>query len=277
MYFDYHTHTEFSDDSVYDMEECVKDAIALGIEEMCFTDHVDYGIKKDWVEGNIIYRDGEPMANVDYPAYFQKLAYVQDKYKDQITIKKGLEFGMQMHTIDQYEKLIEKYPLDFVILSVHQVNNKEFWTYDFQKDYDEPGYYRAYYEELYQLVTHYHHYCVLGHMDLLKRYDDHDGYHSFEANKDLITKILQCVIDDGKGIELNTSSVRYGLDCLMPSREILQLYHDLGGTVLTIGSDSHSKQHLENAHIPELMQTLKDIGFQKICTFDKMKPIFHDL
>ena len=75
MKTDYHVHTAFSDDSNYDMEQVIKDAVKLNIDELCFTDHVDYGIKKDWDEpGKMIYRiggSGEPkkmaLANVDYP------------------------------------------------------------------------------------------------------------------------------------------------------------------------------------------------------------------
>ena len=67
MYIDYHVHTHYSDDSLYPMEECVKDAINLGIQELAITDHVDYGIKNDWDEDKeIIYRGHEPLANVDY-------------------------------------------------------------------------------------------------------------------------------------------------------------------------------------------------------------------
>ena len=69
---------------------------------------------------------------------------------------------------------------------------------------------------MYDLVKNYHDYSVIGHMDMLKRYDDHDGYPAFKQHKDIITKILQTVIADHKGIELNTSSRRYGLDDLMP-------------------------------------------------------------
>ena len=43
MLADYHVHTEFSNDSIYPMEEVIKDAISLGIKDICFTDHVDYG------------------------------------------------------------------------------------------------------------------------------------------------------------------------------------------------------------------------------------------
>jgi hypothetical protein len=63
MLADYHVHTEFSDDSREPMEEQVKKAVSLGLKEMCFTDHVDYGIKKDWDEGNIEYRGGDGMGH----------------------------------------------------------------------------------------------------------------------------------------------------------------------------------------------------------------------
>ena len=89
MLADYHVHSEFSDDSIYEMEEVIKDAITLGIDELCFTDHVDYGIKIDWNEGKeIVYRHGQPLANVDYPKYFEKIEELQEKYIDKITIKK---------------------------------------------------------------------------------------------------------------------------------------------------------------------------------------------
>ena len=187
-----------------------------------------------------------------------------------------MEFGMQMHTINQFQELFNKYHFDFIILSIHQVNNKEFWNYEFQKGSIEREYYRAYYMELYNIVRSYHDYSVLGHMDLLKRYDEKDGYNSFKENKDIITKILKYIIEDGKGIELNTSSIRYELDELMPSREILKLYYDLGGRIITIGSDSHVKEDL-GAHIEALKVDLKEIGFTEFCTFGDMKPIYHIL
>ena len=68
MRADYHVHTEYSDDSAYEMEQVVRDAIEKGIDELCFTDHVDYGIKKDWDEpGETVCRvggSGEPDAMV---------------------------------------------------------------------------------------------------------------------------------------------------------------------------------------------------------------------
>lgn len=276
MFCDYHTHTEFSDDSTYIMEDCVRDAIKIGMKEICFTDHVDYGIKYDIEE-----LQKRPLCkkelNVNYELYFKEIERLQEKYKDKIVIKKGLEFGIQYHTIDKYQSLFNKYVLDFVILSIHQVNDQEFWTYEFQKGKTEQQYYQAYFDEMYKVVQNYHDYSVLGHMDMLKRYDDKDGYDVFNNHKDVITKILECVIKDGKGIELNTSFIRYELDDSMPSKDILKLYLELGGKILTIGSDSHCKKHLCNSHIEELKDILKSIGFKYYCTFENMKPIYHKL
>ena len=276
MFCDYHTHTIFSDDSEYPMEECVKDTISLGIKEICFTDHVDYGVKYDLKDLNPEEVEGKVL-NVDFEKYFSELDRVRDLYKDDISIKNGLEFGIQKHTISKFENLFEKSPLDFVIMSVHEVDDKELWDHSFQDGKTEEEYYRLYFENIYYLVQNYHNYSVLGHLDLLKRYDEKDGYNPFVENKEIITKILKYIIADGKGIELNTSTKKYHLDDLMPSRDILKLYLGLGGEILTIGSDSHSKKDLLNSHIEELKQELRDIGFKKFCTFEKMKPIFHEL
>ena len=127
---------------------------------------------------------------------------------DKIRIKKGLEFGIQTHTIDKFKKLFDRYTFDFIILSIHQIEDKEFWTGDFQKNKTEDQYYQRYYQELYEVVKNYHDYSVIGHFDLIKRYDNKDGYSGFENNKEIITAILKCIIEDGKGIELNTSSIR---------------------------------------------------------------------
>lgn len=276
MYIDYHVHTHYSDDSLYPMEECVKDAINLGVQELAITDHVDYGIKNDWDEDKeIIYRGHEPLANVDYPRWEKEIGYLKEKYKGQVSIKMGMEFGMQVHTIPKYQKLFKKYPFDFIILSIHQVEDKEFWTQDFQRGKTQREIYERYYQEMLNLVKLYKNYSVLGHMDLIVRYDQ-NGTYPFEKIKPIIMKILKQVIDDGKGIEVNTSYHRYGLSDMTPSRDILKLYQELGGTVITIGSDSHKKEHL-GAYIEEAKIELKKLGFQYYCTFDQMKPIYHEL
>lgn len=283
MWTDYHVHTEFSDDSNYPMEQVIKDAITKGFDELCFTDHVDYGIKKDWDEpGEMIYRKGGagepdqmPVANVDYPVYYKTFQKMKELYQDKISLKFGLEFGMQAHTVEKYEKLFSRYPFDFIILSVHEIEDKEFWDQGFQNGMTQQEYNERYYEEMLYLVQNYHNYSVLGHMDLITRYDK-AGVYPFEKLKPILTKILKTVIADEKGIEVNTSSHRYGLKDLTPSRDILKLYKKLGGKIITIGSDSHKPGYL-GAFVDETKEELRSLGFEYICTFDKMKPVYHKL
>lgn len=276
MFIDYHVHTEFSDDSVYPMEDVVKDAIKKGIDEICFTDHVDYGIKDDWDCGKEIeYRHGEPLANVDYPKYEAKIREMQEKYKNDISIKMGMEFGVQMHTILQFENLFARYPFDFIILSIHQVEDKEFWTQDFQQGRTQKEYNERYYEEMLNVVKNYKNYSVLGHMDLITRYDK-AGLYPFEKVKGYIEEILKIVIADGKGIEINTSYHRYGLKDTTPAVDILKLYRELGGKIVTIGSDSHAPQHL-GVYVDEAKEVLRSLGYDSFCTYKKMQPVFHKL
>ena len=104
----------------------------------------------------------------------------------------------------------KKYPFDFIILSIHQVEDKEFWTGEFQEGRTQQEYNERYYEELLNVVKSYKNYSVLGHPDLIVRYDE-QGVYPFEKVKPIITEIIKTVIADGKGIEFNTSYHRYGL------------------------------------------------------------------
>lgn len=276
MLADYHVHTQFSDDSVYPMEDVVRDAIGLGLEEICITDHVDYGVKVDWDSGQEIrYRCGNPLANVDYPRYLAQIEEMRHKYGGRIAIKLGMEFGVQTHTIPQFQALFPRYPFDFIILSIHQVEDKEFWTQEFQEDRTQQEYNQRYYEEMLEVVRVYKDYSVLGYVDLIKRYNQAEIY-PFEKVKPIIAEILKIVIADGKGIEVNTSSRRYGLADSMPSAQLLSLYRELGGSIVTIGSDSHAPVHL-GTYIEEAKQLLRDIGFGSFCTYQRMEPVFHAL
>lgn len=287
MQADYHIHSEFSDDSQEKMKNQVERAITLGLEEICFTDHVDYGGKRDWDDPRgIEYRSGDgngipreekaPLANVDYPAYFAKIQYLQELYAGKITIKAGLEFGIQTITIPNFAKLFASYrdQLDFVLLSMHQIHNQEFWTGDFFKNKTQQEYNDEYYEEIYQVQKKFKSYSVLAHLDLLARYDP-AGPYPFAKEKEKIAEILKLAIQDGKGIEINTSSWHYGLKDTQPAREILKLYKDLGGKILTFGSDAHQTKYLAD-HFTEARNIVcGEIGLKEFCTFTKMKPEFH--
>lgn len=282
MLADYHVHSEFSDDSVFPVPDVCALAVERGIDEICFTDHVDYGIKPDVDEflrdpslATIV--EGIPITNVDYERYFPCIDEVRERFAPRLAVKTGMEFGVQSHTARRYRELFDRYVdrWDFIILSIHQVQDKEFWTGEFQQGRAQAEYNMAYYEEMLRVVGSFDRWSVLGHLDLIKRYDPVGIWPDANA-RDIVAEILTHVIRDGKGIEVNTSSFRYGLPDLTPSVEILRLYRDLGGRILTFGSDSHKPEHL-GAHLEEVRDRVRALGFDEFCTFQGMEPVFHKL
>lgn len=268
MLADYHLHTHHSDDSEAPMEAMVDRALALGLDEIAFTEHVDHGVKPDVMMGT-------PRDNCDYATYAAEMAELQRRYAGRITIRKGIEFGVQSHTIDRFRRDFAENDFDFVILSNHQVGDKEFWNGFYQEGRTQAEIHADYYQALYVVVCCFADYSVLGHLDMIKRYDPHGEYPD-EKVLPIVEKILRRVIADGKGIEINTSCRRYGLKDWTPSRPILKLYRDLGGEIVTIGSDAHKPADLGEA-VGEAQQLLRELGFTHIYTFEKMRPIAHPL
>ena len=160
MLADYHVHCMFSDDSWYLPEQVCEDAWRRNLDEICFTDHVDYGIKPDWddaLSAKVVF--GQRALNVDYDAYIPCIADLRERWAGRLVVKCGLELGVQTHTIPRYNALWERCgdQLDFVLLSIHQVGDAEFWTGEFQQGRSQEEYNRAYYQELYDVATNFDH------------------------------------------------------------------------------------------------------------------------
>lgn len=261
MLSDYHIHTDFSEDSNCPMEDYIKRALELGIDEICFTDHIDYGTKYSFC--------------CDCRNYYETYLRYKEIFDNKINLKFGIEFGIQARHINYFKKIFNEYPFDFIILSFHLIDDKDLWNGEFQRGKTQKEYNRKYYDEMLKTVKIYKDYSVLGHLDLMRRYDS-NGEFPFENTKDLVEEILKQIINDSKGIEVNTSSFRYRLNGLMPSVDILKFYHKLGGKIITIGSDSHNINHL-GYKINYIKDVLKSIGFKYFNTFDKLEPKFHTL
>ena len=204
---------------------------------------------------------------------------MRERQGKQIRVARGLELGVQSHTIPASERLLEEYGdrLDFTLLSIHQVGDREFWNGAFQKGRTQEEFTMAYYEELLQVVERFHGYSVVAHLDLIRRYDPTPGGPlPFSAVRDIVAEILSRVIADGRGIEVNTSGWRYGLGAPQPTDDVLSLYRDLGGTIVTIGSDSHKPEHL-GAYLRIAQDRLRALGFSRACTYECGEPRFYEL
>ncbi len=260
--FDYHIHSDFSADCSTPMEKTIEKAIEDGLKEICFTDHIDY----DYPDPTITF-------DLDLPAYEQKITDMQSLYSDRITIKKGVEIGVQPHLLEKYTTLLEKETFDFIICSMHTTDRKDLHSGSLFDNRTTEEAFAKYYEELLFCVENYEAYTILGHLDLVKRYTDEKVDHDFH---DLIQQIFKEIIPKGKGIEVNTSSYRYGMTSGMPSVDILKLYKELGGEIITLGSDSHTETTLAY-QFEQTLATLDELGFKYIATFNQQEPTFHPI
>ena len=148
--------------------------------------------------------------------------------------------------------------------------------YFFQPENEEQAHagIRDYLDQVRQFAQWDGPYNVLGHLTLPLRYlNELRGFHlTFDAYEKEVEEIFRSLIERGRGIELNTNR---GNDPL-PGEKWLKMYRRLGGEIITLGSDAHDTANIGCA-IRERQELLKQCGFEKFCTFEKMKPIWHKL
>ena len=265
MYSDFHLHTSFSDDSDTDPEKQIERAIALRMSSICFTDHIDMD-----------YPEGEFTFELDIDAYYNCYLQYREKYKNKIQLFFGVEFGMQPHLGPAFEEYTAIHPFDFVIGSNHLVRGMDPYYPEAFEGYTEDSTYRRYFEELLTEVTNCSSFDVMGHLDYIVRYGPNQNRsYSYEKYQDVIDEILRTVISKGKGIECNTSGLR-NLGVPHPMPQILTRYREMGGEILTIGSDAHVPEHL-GFGFDRIGEILKACGFRYYTTFAERKPEFHKL
>ncbi len=263
MRADVHMHCNFSSDSKARPEDMVEGAIAKGLEVICFTDHYDKD-NFDWGSEEIF----------DAERYFKEMPLLKERYKDRIDIRIGAEIGLQPHLGEFYKGFTEKYPMDFVIGSAHSVRGHDASSKRIYLDHTDQEAYRIHFEEILEDVQKIKSYDVLGHMDYMVRYSN-QGVKSYSCDDymDVIEEILKQIISDGKGIELNTSGLKYGIGFAHPHEKILKRYRELGGEIITVGADGHTPEHIAyDFHLVD--ELLKENGFRYYTEFRNRKPEF---
>ena len=282
---DYHLHSQFSSDCETDINEIVKTAQEKGLGSLCFTDHNDLDFP-DTPE--------KIKFDLDITNYIDILSKLREEYKDSFDIRIGVEQGLMPSTCEALSNYSKEYSgLDFIICSSHVVDGMdpyypEGWVNPDGSYKDENELYTKYFEDMLHIVKNFNDYNVYGHMDYIFRYgpDKKEGFKKvtneifknlyFPKYKDVIAEILKTIIENGKGIEINTGSLYRGMDYAHPHIEILKLYRDLGGEILTFGSDAHDLEHI-GYKIEEAAEMAKATNFKAYCTFKDLKPTFHNL
>lgn len=261
---DYHCHTSFSSDSTSSLESMIEQAIKLGLTRLCITDHMDYDFPAQY----------ELPFVFDPEEYFKTLTDAREKYKGQIQLLIGIECGLRPYLNHRYKELLAKYDFDFVIGSSHLVGDQDPYHKEYWDGISEDDGIRNYFQTIIDNVVSGADFDVYGHLDYVVRYGPtkNENY-PYEKFKDIIDELLTVIIKAGKGIEVNTAGYKYGLGHAHPQEDVIRRYLELGGKVITIGSDGHKPEHLAY-DFDQAREMLLGLGVTHYTVFEKRKPIF---
>ncbi len=276
--YDYHLHPDYSIDAEGSMDEFCREAALRGLNEVCFTTHVDTepeAPRGDWmvsVHGTLVPTEGQWIEE-----YLADVAAAAAKYAPLgLKVRAGLEIGFHDGVVEKVGRLVESYPLDFVLGSVHMVG-----AYSMA--------YAAHVAALFRsrgptaALTEYFArvgraaecglFDCLGHLDLYRRTQGlaAESELADEAIREAAQHALETAAAAGVGIEINARSAAAGPGRLSPGPQLLRIAASAGIKVVTFGSDSHSPAtvgaNLEVAYAEALRA-----GFGNIATFEKRKP-----
>lgn len=263
MKADYHMHTSFSKDAHTQPEEMIEAAIQKGLQTICITDHMD----KD-----VMIRGEEFIFDTDL--YFEKIQDLQQKYKGKIEVLIGVEVGMQPHLSEYFKEYTRKYPFDFVLGSVHVIGGVDPYYPEFFEGKTDTQAFREMLDETIENIQLYSDYDSLGHLDYIVRYGrNREKEYSYEKFKEQIDFILKFLIENGKGLEVNTAGLKYGLPFAHPHPDIIKRYVELGGEIITLGSDAHKPEHVAY-DFEKVKPLLQECGVKYLTKFKSRKPFF---
>ena len=262
---DSHIHSDFSGDCTEKLETIFKFAIENKVDEISITDHLD----PDFPSDILFY--------LDLKDYLETLSKFRELHKNKLKINLGIEFGLQPHLREEFKEISSLKELDFIIGSTHVSGRKNPVTDDFFVGKTRDEAHELYFRDTLLNTKIFKEISTYGHLDFIKRYGKniHKDFNIIDYSKhwDIITEILKNLVSNGSGLEINTSAYRYGASEPYPNHLILKKFKELGGEIVTIGSDSHIASHITK-DFDKAYQLLKDCGFDYYATFNKRKPKF---
>ena len=260
--FDYHMHSRVSFDGHDTGEALAKAALEKGLKEICFTDHLDY----------------DPlgkMGKLDFDTEAYAAEYDQLEIPG-LKIRLGMEFGMDRHNLAQFQEDLKRRPFDFVLGSIHFVDDLDVYFQEFWQGKTVFQAERRCLEETLACVQLHDGFDVLAHLTYISKTHAHPAPRPlpYTEHREILDEILKTLASKGKGLELNTS----GMDrCggFLPTADFFRRFKELGGQIVTVGSDAHRCDRV-GQYTLEACQLLKDI-FGHVCTYENRRPIFHKL
>ena len=176
----------------------------------------------------------------------------------------------------ELSEMLKSRPFDFVIGSVHFVDGFDPYDREYWIDKTEREAYVGYLERILECIRIHDSFDVLGHLTYVSRsvYNPTKNLLEYRDYSEICDEIFNTLIKKDKGIEINTSG-KSALGVLLPSRDFVKRFRELGGKIITVGSDAHSPERV-GQHISEALALAKDV-FGYVCTFNNREPIFNRL
>ncbi len=268
---DCHCHSEWSFDGCETTDNICQQAIQQGLSVITITDHCEangWKIPEDSEFGDFSRLIPQSVAHMKAS---------QQKYDGQIKLLRGLELGQAMQDLTSAETALGLDDFDFVLGSVHNIRNtKDFYWLNYTQDSAEKILY-DYFAEVLE-VAQWNRFDSLSHLTYPLRYITGREKIRMDITKyfSVIDEIFRTLIRNGKALELNTSGLRQELGTTMPDEFLLRRYRNMGGELVTIGSDAHVLSDLGRG-INEGLHLLQNSGFDRYYYFEKHKPIAVEL
>lgn len=261
---DFHTHSHFSSDSAESFENMISFAKRNHINTLCITDHMDLDYPVDEKGNDFL---------LDLVSYTKAISELKQNNTD-IDIRLGIELGVMDYLTPKLTTFVKQYPFDFVIASSHLVNGIDPYYPAYKDKFPGNLGYGAYFHSILENVRAFEDFDVYGHLDYVCRYIQVPYIPSDFT--DLLDEILKKIIELGKGIEVNTASLSKGLHFPHPHPYILKRYLELGGEIITIGSDAHTADNI-GSYFAETEKHLLSLGYKYYAIYKDRKPSFHKL
>ena len=258
--FDFHMHTTVSYDGRASATEMALAAKKAGLSEICFTDHMDY----------------DPLPNP------KRLTFTPEEYAEAydhlnvpgLTICKGFEFGMLPDNREEFHRIVQSREFDFVLGSVHFVNDLDIYFAPFWGKWPGVEGELQTMNATLKCVMIHDDFDVLAHLTYVSKCPGNVTHRPILYNDyiEIFDEILKVLAQKGKGLEVNTSGVdRCGY--YLPTMEYLKRFKELGGEIVTVGSDAHDPWRV-GQYCDAACQMVRDI-FGYVCTFQNREPVFH--
>ena len=252
---DLHTHSSFSSDSSEPLINMAAAAAEKGLKTLCLTEHLDL----DYPTGEFV---------LDTKAYFEEFSRVT-KEPIGIELLFGVELGLMDYLAPRLYEYTKQWDFDFIIGSSHLIDGVDPYYPEYFETHGGKNGILRYFESILANIKAFGDFDVYGHLDYVVRYSPEKKYEPTDF-RELIDEILKLLIQNGKGIEINTAGLASGLGYVHPHEFILKRYKELGGEIVTVGSDAHSKERV-GADFAAAEAALKATGFEYYAVFRKRK------